>query len=445
MSGRLIARMDATLSSIFPERRLIIRSESSARYLRLSPRGQAVGMVVAFALLSWSAMASLMAVGASFSASSANHRITLASDAYRTEIAALTAAKIALADDLSDAEARSYLALSRLSDQHAVLSSSIAEEEELASALMTHRARIEGASDASVETVAMCDASTNRLTALEVKLLQYERENASLNDALAALTNTLDDVAGERDVASETTHVLTARLDSLSAEIVERSERQNRMLSQLESAASVSLGSLEGVFEKSGIKLDPILNEVRREFLGEGGPFLPMDDHSHNDQIDDETPRVAALIQDLERVNLLRLAAEQMPFAKPVHAARFTSGFGGRRDPINGRRSFHEGQDFAGPRGTPIYTTGHGTVVSAGRKRGYGNVVKIRHAFGYETVYAHLHKIRVKVGEVVERGDRIGDMGNTGRSTGTHLHYEIRIGGKPVNPATYIEAARNVL
>ena len=81
----------------------------------------------------------------------------------------------------------------------------------------------------------------------------------------------------------------------------------------------------------------------------------------------------------------------------------------------------------------------------SGWQRGYGKVIKIRHAFGYETVYGHLNRRRVNVGDTVERGDRIGDMGNTGRSTGTHLHYEIRVNGKAVNPAKYIEAARNVL
>jgi murein DD-endopeptidase MepM/ murein hydrolase activator NlpD len=83
-------------------------------------------------------------------------------------------------------------------------------------------------------------------------------------------------------------------------------------------------------------------------------------------------------------------------------------------------------------------------VTHAGWSSGYGNLVKIQHEFGIETRYAHQSKIRVKVGQRVSRGERIGDMGNTGRSTGTHLHYEVRIGGNPVNPMTYIKAARDV-
>jgi murein DD-endopeptidase MepM/ murein hydrolase activator NlpD len=148
----------------------------------------------------------------------------------------------------------------------------------------------------------------------------------------------------------------------------------------------------------------------------------------------------------LERASLMRIAVNKLPLAKPVRSSfRFTSGFGVRRDPKNGHARMHNGTDFASSRGTPIYATGEGMVTFAGWQSGYGRVIKIRHAFGFETVYAHLNKTRINVGDRVAQGDRIGDMGNTGRSTGVHLHYEVRVGGKPVNPLKYIEAARNVL
>jgi murein DD-endopeptidase MepM/ murein hydrolase activator NlpD len=105
----------------------------------------------------------------------------------------------------------------------------------------------------------------------------------------------------------------------------------------------------------------------------------------------------------------------------------------------------HDGLDIAAPRGTPIYSTASGVVTFAGRQSGYGIVVKIRHAFGFETVYAHLSRENVSVGQSVRRGDRIADMGSTGRSTGSHLHYEIRIDRMPVNPIKFIEATRDVL
>jgi murein DD-endopeptidase MepM/ murein hydrolase activator NlpD len=99
---------------------------------------------------------------------------------------------------------------------------------------------------------------------------------------------------------------------------------------------------------------------------------------------------------------------------------------------------------MAGAYGAPILATADGVVIHAGWENGYGRLVKIRHEFGIETRYAHLSQIRVNVGDRVSRGDRIGDMGNSGRSTGTHLHYEIRIGGEAINPMTFIKAARDV-
>ena len=142
---------------------------------------------------------------------------------------------------------------------------------------------------------------------------------------------------------------------------------------------------------------------------------------------------------DLGALNIYRIAIEKVPLAHPIKDKhRFTSGFG----PRWGR--MHNGLDFAAPHGTPIYAAADGVIIFAGRKSAYGRLVKIKHDFGYETRYAHLSKIRVKNGQRVSRGERIGDIGNTGRSTGTHLHYEIRTNGKAVNPMNYIKAAKDV-
>jgi murein DD-endopeptidase MepM/ murein hydrolase activator NlpD len=104
----------------------------------------------------------------------------------------------------------------------------------------------------------------------------------------------------------------------------------------------------------------------------------------------------------------------------------------------------HAGVDLAAPRGTPVYATGDGVVTKAGRESGYGNVVHVQHELGFETVYAHLSSISVRPGQLLSRGARIGGMGSTGRSTGSHLHYEVRASGKPVNPMIYLEAAKDV-
>jgi len=115
-----------------------------------------------------------------------------------------------------------------------------------------------------------------------------------------------------------------------------------------------------------------------------------------------------------------------------------TSNFGLRRDPFNGRRKMHEGLDIASRTGNPVVATADGIVSSVRTEAGYGKVVTIDHGYGYRTIYAHNSKFHVKVGQRVRRGDRVASVGNTGRSTGSHVHYEIRLNGVPVSPNKYL-------
>ncbi|MEX1310749.1 MAG: peptidoglycan DD-metalloendopeptidase family protein [Candidatus Sulfomarinibacteraceae bacterium] len=115
-----------------------------------------------------------------------------------------------------------------------------------------------------------------------------------------------------------------------------------------------------------------------------------------------------------------------------------TDGFGTRNDPITGRRAFHRGLDISARRGTPVYAPADGVVVFAGRNGGLGKTIRISHGFGFTTLYGHLHEMNVKLGDQVHRGDHIGAIGNTGRSTGSHLHYEVHEEGKAKDPLYFI-------
>ena len=109
-----------------------------------------------------------------------------------------------------------------------------------------------------------------------------------------------------------------------------------------------------------------------------------------------------------------------------------------RIDPVYGTPKMHKGLDFTAPQGTPIYATGNGTVEVAGQTGdGFGNHVVINHGYGYETLYGHMYKVKVKVGQKVERGEVIGWVGNSGKSTGPHCHYEVHINGQEVNPVYF--------
>ena len=131
---------------------------------------------------------------------------------------------------------------------------------------------------------------------------------------------------------------------------------------------------------------------------------------------------------------------ENIPAIQPVlnkDLKRMASGYGWRVDPVYHIRRFHEGMDFSAPVGTDIYATGNGTVTFAGWRQGYGQTVEIDHGFGYATLYAHCHKLFTHLGKKVKRGDVIALVGNTGKSTGPHVHYEVHYNGKPVDPRNY--------
>jgi murein DD-endopeptidase MepM/ murein hydrolase activator NlpD len=135
----------------------------------------------------------------------------------------------------------------------------------------------------------------------------------------------------------------------------------------------------------------------------------------------------------------MNVAAQKLPLSRPSTGER-SSGFGVRLDPFTHAPAYHSGQDFAGGMNSPIYSTGPGVVSFTGQRNGYGNVIEIDHGGGFKTRYAHLQAFAVVPGQRVAVGQRIGGMGSTGRSTGSHLHYEVWVNGRAQNPDRFLKA-----
>jgi murein DD-endopeptidase MepM/ murein hydrolase activator NlpD len=156
-------------------------------------------------------------------------------------------------------------------------------------------------------------------------------------------------------------------------------------------------------------------------------------------------PRFERLGLSLARMEALDRSLAGIPQYRPANVEMLTSSYGVRRDPFTGAAAFHAGLDFRGPIGAPIYAAAKGKVSYVGQRSGYGNVVEISHGNGLVTRYAHMSHFASRVGEEVAPGDVIGAIGSTGRSTGPHLHFEVRINGRAVNPRPFLEAAPHVL
>jgi murein DD-endopeptidase MepM/ murein hydrolase activator NlpD len=187
------------------------------------------------------------------------------------------------------------------------------------------------------------------------------------------------------------------------------------------------------------LNLDPrLMSRETREAMG--GPFEALSEK--NSALD---PRFEKLGFSLARMAVLERALEGIPQVVPATIESITSGFGYRRDPFNGRGAMHAGLDFKGAIGSPIYAAAKGRVSYVGWQQGYGKTVEVTHGNGIMTRYAHLSRFDVKPGQTIEAGDRIAGMGNTGRSTGPHLHFEVRINDRAINPRPFLEAAPDVL
>lgn len=172
-----------------------------------------------------------------------------------------------------------------------------------------------------------------------------------------------------------------------------------------------------------------------------GGPFIPFLPNAKGsfDQ------RFRRLGLSLARMDALRRGLEGIPQVIPAAAQYVSSNFGYRSDPFEGSEAFHAGLDFKAPFGAPIYSAARGRVAFVGQRGGYGNIVEVDHGNGLRTRYAHMSAFRTHVGDAVRAGQTIGAVGSTGRSTGAHLHFEVRLNGQPVNPRPFLEVVPNVL
>jgi murein DD-endopeptidase MepM/ murein hydrolase activator NlpD len=207
-------------------------------------------------------------------------------------------------------------------------------------------------------------------------------------------------------------------------------------VAQLQQAALVAR-ALDVRYQVTTAELKRLgLTPARLGQTAEGGPFESVK----------ADPTFKALFTSWKKLDSLQDGAIAVPSEKPVKTAAFTSGFGVRTDPFQARAAMHPGIDLAGPMGTPIYATADGTVLRAGwNSGGYGNLVELDHGKGIATRYGHMSAILVSAGQHISRGQQIGRMGSTGRSTGSHLHYEVRIDGRPVNPIPFMKSTDYLL
>ena len=434
MRSRLAARIHQTLERYFPERRLFLRSDTETRFIRLKSETQLVAWTGSIIVVAWTIIATAILLMDSIGAG--NFRAQAQRDQYTYEqrLNAISAERDARAAEALAAQERFSAALRQISVMQSELLATEEKRRELETGLEVVQATLRETMRAREEARRQVAALTSDGDAANAGAISEEAAGTVdlLAMALAETASERDEIAANAEEAIEIAQDLELELRLLQ-------ERNDQIFRQLEEAMLVSVEPLDEMFRAAGMNPDNLIEQVRRGYSGMGGPLTPIQFSTRGEAPDPDAMRANAILTAMDRINLYRIAAEKAPFSIPVKSSfRYTSGFG----PRWGR--MHNGTDFAGPIGTPIYTTADGVVTEAGWSSGYGRLIKIQHDFGIETRYAHLNSIDVRVGQRVSRGDRIGAMGNSGRSTGPHLHYEVRVNGNPVNPMTYIRAGQNV-
>jgi len=246
-----------------------------------------------------------------------------------------------------------------------------------------------------------------------------------------------DTVSDSRDEAARTVAKISAVMPEAAA-LARLEARQLAYAERLTRYADRRAARAESALRELGLNPRSMLAEAR---AAQGGPFEALST-SRDGSLD---PRFERLALSLARMAALEQGLNGVPQVMPADIRMISSGFGYRSDPFNGHAAMHAGLDFRGPVGSPIHAAADGKVTFVGTRSGYGNVVEISHGNGMLTRYAHMSRQKATVGQVVEAGDVIGLIGSTGRSTGPHLHFEVRINDRAVNPRPFLESAPHVL
>ncbi len=263
-------------------------------------------------------------------------------------------------------------------------------------------------------------------------------------DGTQRIASTIPEASFDPAVADHDT--LQRRVNQLTQSLAKLRESHGAFLRHSADLTAVRIGELERTLASVGVNTkvaSAMVGDGKGDAkFGRGGPYIAAQPGS---PLSDDFNPVSLFNSHADRLDSLATVMKTLPLASPLEDYEVTSPYGARNDPINAMTGIHEGLDMGASTGTPVSATGDGEVVWAGWRDRYGNLVEIDHGNGLRTRYGHLSKVMVTVGSRVARGAVIGLVGETGRTTGPHLHYEVRVGEQAANPMKFIVAGHNVL
>lgn len=281
---------------------------------------------------------------------------------------------------------------------------------------------------------------------LEAEFTRGLAEQARLEAEIAGLNASLGrEIANGSDLTRQRA-ALQRRVGELEHRLGRLRQAHKDVIARFRELAMTRAAAMETTIAVTGLDAERLVSSIERTSLGRGGPLIPLREATAGLE---RNAAVAVALSDLNeqwrRLFALREAHRILPLTAPLGQYWISSGYGERKDPFTGETSHHSGVDMVAPLGTGIRATAPGRVVVAGKRKRYGRMIEIDHGHGIATRYAHLGKILVETGQLIERGQKIGTLGSSGRSTGPHLHYEVRSGERDLNPVKFLEAGAHAI
>jgi murein DD-endopeptidase MepM/ murein hydrolase activator NlpD len=276
---------------------------------------------------------------------------------------------------------------------------------------------------------------------LETELTQALAYQARLEAETVELRLSLSREIEFGDELMQQREELEHRVDGLRHRLASLREVHEGVIERFSELVMTRADAIETTIAVTGLEAKMLIASIASSSLGRGGPLIPSDQATADLEPNaDLAAALAGLNEQWGRLFDLQDLHRSLPLTAPLGQFWVSSAYGNRKDPFTGEQSHHPGVDLVAPLGSGISATAPGRIVFAGKRKRYGRMIEVDHGHGITTRYAHLSKVLVEKGQQVERGQKIGTLGNSGRSAGPHLHYEIRSRDQTLNPIKFLEA-----
>ena len=439
----VIRRLRRLFDAYLPDRELIMRTDGKVWFVKISKKIQIAGFILIIVTSGWGIFSSFSFFVSGKVIEAKEKEILKTRIVYRgllSEISNYQSKFTILTDDLEE----NHESMLDLVERNANLQQNLSTtKSKLVSSKRQYETELVSSKRRQDEIAAIKGKLKAKLKDIEQRMRSLNTHNFKLKGNLSSISGSLESALAERNSAL----MLNERLNERTSELLENLENlqnsEKNVIARLTLATVDEIGVLEKFIGRTGILPKQLITGKKRtSTLAQGGPFVEMRQGGEPGAFLKSS--IDILGARLDRLSNLKRLVGIIPFSPPLEHFSISSHFGKRRDPINKRWAMHYGLDLTGFKKAKVYATAPGKVVKSGYKGKYGRFIEIDHGEGFKTRYGHLYKTLVKRGQEVNFRQKIGLLGNSGRSTGSHLHYEVTHNGKQRNPWRFIKAGKYV-